>query len=771
MDKAETFATNLETVADALDTFSIEARPLAKKLAQLKADAFAFVDSVKGDDEWTEDEEKINRHQQLLDGVSAARAAFQEAENRAASKISAIVGGPKFVFDDGSHTVNDKTVMYGNDLDTLKQAEEVPWGTPVSETHSGWEIGYWAKSYVWDGLIVDNIWGGLKGLGTLVGIGDEDTSDAWSHLGDVVGGIGQYTATPYNWLMDQALGEEPKDPAVERQKQATRDFGKALVGWDMWDENPARAAATVTFTVLTLGSGALAAGAKAGSGGALAKTAGTAAKVGTWIDPLSAGLKVTGKAVGSIPRLSDVTAGIRSAFDTTSTSQRLHSVIELEDGSKVVIRDGEFIPIDANGKINTTSPHQETPAGAHATPEKVPEQRELAPVSAHPHAPEASAHAGENVPPRANHEPSGRDGNSRSGTGALPGRADISPSTADLDSLGRQGHDAHSDRLGDAARDGEDVPGQHADGGSGSTGAYGDYNGPSRWNGASPQDIMRHQVFRANNEAGYFEKYYRSNGYRKFNDSPDESGLVPPQLIPDPHYPGSKISKDDAPPPIPEKYIDGGDVTRTPKTVLSPDALTVLNDAAQTRHNSVTADNLSHNTIGDAADALKADKSQANIDALKAAETEHKPLHERMTKDTEAYGEAVAERHVVPEHYPNATRETLAGPKNGNDQFDQLWRREDGGYVVVEAKSSVRTELGKRNLPNGFSARQGSKEYFLDILNEMRERGLNGNGNETRLYNELLDALEDGKVDYILVKGKTNTGTYAGYYMRRFDLG
>ncbi|WP_434594003.1 hypothetical protein [Streptomyces sp. A5-4] len=761
MDRAELFAQDLETVADALDTFSIEARPLAKQLTQLKDDAVAFVDSVKDDDEWTEDENKISRHQGLLDGVSAARAAFQEAENRAASKISAVVGGPKFVFDDGSHTVNDKTVMYGNDLDTLKQAEELPWGSPVSETHSGWEIGYWAKSYVWDGLIVDNIWGGLKGLGTLVGIGDDDTSDAWSHLLDVVGGIGQYTATPYNWLMDQAFGEEPKDPEVEKQKQATRDFGKALVGWDMWDENPARAAATVTFTVLTLGSGALATGAKAGSGGALAKTAGAASKVGLYIDPLSAGLKLGGKAVGSLPRLSEVTAGIRHTFDTTATSQRLHSVIELENGSKVVIKDGEFIPVDANGRVNAATPRQETPVGAHATPEEVPARRDLAAVGAHPRAPEASAHAGGDLPQRANHEPLVRDGSNTprgvgdtaggSGAGALPGRAGTSPTSSF----------------------GQSVPGQRG-GGSGN-GAPGGYSGPSRWNGATPEEIMRHQVHRANNEPGYFERYYKTRGksigYRKFADIPDESGLVPPQLIPDPHNPGSKISIDDAPPPIPEKYIAGGDVTRTPKTVSSPDSLKILNDAAQTRHTSVTADNLFHGTLSDAADALKADKSQANIDALKAAEIEHKPLHESMTKDTEAYGEAVAEHHVIPEHYPNATRETLAGPKNGNDQFDQLWRREDGGYVVVEAKSSVRTELGKRNLPDGFSARQGSKEYFLDILNEMRERGLNGNANETRLYNELLDALEDGKVDYILVKGKPNTGAYAGYYMRRFDLG
>ncbi|WP_251070668.1 YwqJ-related putative deaminase [Streptomyces sp. ISL-96] len=481
MDKAETFATHLETVADALDTFSIEARPLAKKLDQLKADALTFVDSVNGDDDWTDDEEKVNRHRELLDGVNAARAAFQEAENRAASKISAIVGGPKFVFDDGSHTANDKTVMYGNDLDTLKSAEELPWGAPVSETG----FGYWAKSYVWDGLVVDNIWGGLKGLGTLVGIGEADTSDAWSHLWDVAGGIGQYTATPYNWLLDQALGEEPKDPEVEKQKQATRDFGKALVGWDMWDENPARAAATVTFTLLTLGSGALATGAKAGSGGALAKTAGAASKVGTWIDPLSAGLKVTGKAVGSMPRLSEVTASIRSAFDTTATSQRLHSVIELENGSKVVIKDGEFIPVDANGKINTTAPHQEAPAGAHATPEEVPARRHLTAVGAHPRAHEASAHAGENLPPRASQEPSVRGG---SDAPRGPGDTSGGSGTGHAANSGHGGPDGATAAHADSSGSHHAGPGPGHAGGTGpDTAHHGDV--PSVGDGAHPHGV------------------------------------------------------------------------------------------------------------------------------------------------------------------------------------------------------------------------------------------------------------------------------------------
>ncbi|WP_230396091.1 hypothetical protein [Streptomyces blattellae] len=74
-----------------------------------------------------------------------------------------------------------------------------------------------------------------------------------------------------------------------------------------------------------------------------------------------------------------------------------------------------------------------------------------------------------------------------------------------------------------------------------------------------------------------------------------------------------------------------------------------------------------------------------------------------------------AEHHAIPERYPNATREPLDGPANGSGQFDQVWRREDGGFVVVEAKSSVDTELGARNLPDGNRVPQGTSTTASDL--------------------------------------------------------
>ncbi|MEG3632154.1 hypothetical protein V5O46_31750, partial [Streptomyces sp. C6-003] len=88
-----------------------------------------------------------------------------------------------------------------------------------------------------------------------------------------------------------------------------KEFGKSLVAWDMWDENPARASATVVFNLLTLGAGPLRA-ASAGRAGAAARTAATVAKVGDAIDPISATAKVTGHAIPTIARVTDSLKGM-----------------------------------------------------------------------------------------------------------------------------------------------------------------------------------------------------------------------------------------------------------------------------------------------------------------------------------------------------------------------------------------------------------------------------------------------------------------------------
>ncbi|MEU5522729.1 hypothetical protein ABZ759_19230 [Streptomyces sp. NPDC047860] len=453
MDKADTFAAKLETVADALDTFAIEARPLAERLKQLKADAVAFTDSVEGDDDWTEDEKKVDRNKQLIDDVTATQSAFQDAERRAASKITAVVGGPAFVTDDGSGLVKRNTVPYGYDPALFEGAKELPWGSVDDKTYESWSLGWFghgAKSLVWDGIYKDGIEAAAKGLWAL-GTGD---GEAWSGLKDVATGIGLYTITPYDAFMDWAVGPDKESADEVRAKKAAKEFAKGIVAWDQWEENPARATGTVLFNVLTLGAGPLAAASKAGKGGLASNAAGAAAKAGLYLDPLYVGLKATGAAAGKLPKLSDLTSRITTGAGTAADTQRVHSVIELEDGSRVVIENGEFIPYDRHGNVMSDVPNLGRATGADNVPERAPAQNhELAGVGAVSRAPEASAQPGESMPRSGNPESNGN-----------------------LSSIGP----THSGRA-----TGEESGGHRTEAGNSSRGGRGDVPGPSGHTGSA----------------------------------------------------------------------------------------------------------------------------------------------------------------------------------------------------------------------------------------------------------------------------------------------
>jgi hypothetical protein len=203
-----------------------------------------------------------------------------------------------------------------------------------------------------------------------------------------------------------------------------------------------------------------------------------------------------------------------------------------------------------------------------------------------------------------------------------------------------------------------------------------------------------------------------------------------------------------------------------------------LDAKANERRAAIGADTPWHARMKEAKEA----GDQTKLDDLRAR---HAPLHDRMTKASEAFGEAVA-AHAVRQHYPDAEQQKLAGPKNGNDRFDQVWKLPDGRFVVVEAKSSMQTELGERRIAAGGTAMQMSRPYFLDILRMMRKRGLAGNVNEGRLARELRIAYSSGKVEYVLVKGDSEVivseegvegeneplieGRYTGYRMVHYDI-
>ncbi|MEV4433423.1 hypothetical protein [Streptomyces sp. NPDC049585] len=304
-EKAKGFGDKLEKVSSALTEYAAEVRPLAEKLKSLKAEAESFVALVKGDKDWAYDKKKTDHQKRIRSDVDETVAAFYEAERRAANKITSLVGGTQFIADDGSHKSN----MYGFKADDLKHAK-VPWGEPEDQRHHWYEIGHWVKSFVWDGLIVDGVWGTVKGLGTLVGFdGWDNMKNAWKGLGMLAVGVAVYASPIGRAIPDSML---PK--FVQDSKKVAREAGKAMVAWDEWGKNPARAAGAVTFNVLTsiTGAGNVA---KAGVAGKVVNIAGKAGKI---IDPMTYIGKGVGKGLGalnvSVPKVGDLMAGLRNTI-------------------------------------------------------------------------------------------------------------------------------------------------------------------------------------------------------------------------------------------------------------------------------------------------------------------------------------------------------------------------------------------------------------------------------------------------------------------------
>ncbi|MGM0359353.1 hypothetical protein ACNFRX_05000 [Streptomyces griseoaurantiacus] len=306
-DRADEFATDLETVSSALSSYATEIRPLVSKLAELKTKATTFVNAVKDDDDWEYDEDKVEEHNGIRDEITTTVAAFWAAERTCHNKITAIFGGTQMVAGDGS----EREDQYGFNAEDLKNAK-LPWGDPVEEKHHWYEVGHWVKSFVWDGLIVDGVWGTIKGLGTLVGFGGwEAMGQAWKGLAQLATGL-VISSIPGASTLFWTLPDDKLPSWLRDSRTAMKETGKALVAWDEWGKNPARAAGAVTFNVLTTvftgGTGAAASG--AGKAGAVAKALSVAGKAGKVIDPMTYVMKGAGAGLSKIGDISKALKGV-----------------------------------------------------------------------------------------------------------------------------------------------------------------------------------------------------------------------------------------------------------------------------------------------------------------------------------------------------------------------------------------------------------------------------------------------------------------------------
>ncbi len=169
---AAAVGTDVGSVGSALSGYASEVRPIKAELERLRTEAVAFNTTIAGDGEWTKDEDLVNQKNNLLKSVNAAVAAWQAAERTCASAINATFGGVQYRADDGDGTTS--AAEYGYTAGTLDGAtagdEGVPWGK-VSEVDVPWYEDAWNGVVSFGkGLVVDGLWGAVRGLGTMVGV-------------------------------------------------------------------------------------------------------------------------------------------------------------------------------------------------------------------------------------------------------------------------------------------------------------------------------------------------------------------------------------------------------------------------------------------------------------------------------------------------------------------------------------------------------------------------------------------------------------------------
>ncbi|MHC0429495.1 hypothetical protein ACX6XY_04790 [Streptomyces sp. O3] len=856
---ADDLQLDVSEVASALGTYAETVRPLTKRLEELRQEAIAFRAMTTEDSDWREDGDKVEDNNQRYSEIGKVWGQFQEAEVACYNAIVALTGGTALKMNGEP----GQKGHYGYTGDVLSQAAELPWGKPVEESIP-WYQSYEYVGDFFEGVLVDGVWGTIKGLGTLVGVDGWDAAgQAWTGLGKLLTGlvVGAFEVVPGGALAVSALPDGKVTDWIDDSRKAVVETGKALIAYDQWDTQPGRAAGATTFNVVTtvLTGGATGAAAGAGKAGAVAKTLSLAGKAGRVIDPITylgkgAGLGVSkiGDAIAAlrstgqidIPPLPDnavtLPDGARLLDDGTlylPDGARLpDGAIELADGRVTVPDDVPVVPEDAipvtitdkttgttteafmltrgpeagtivDGRMNTIQDAKAAPPDIVDQPATRTDAEQPVLVGAGTRADTATAISGRTdntmTGPRMDLDSSnsGRgpgpaggsgaadnatgggsravgsgDGLTRSSSGGHEppsGGHGTGPGSGGLpDDLGRTGDDAaHGGDTGPAGSNSSSTPRAQDERPPFMRDGDNPYGPPGS---LTPDQIKEIQVYRANHEPGYFKRFYYEHGpgdYRRLSTRmPDESGYAPVQLKPDPSIPGRYIPASDAPPPLPEKMVPGSRVEASRLDVRDQHTLDQLDEFAGKRRSAIDYSQSSRRFRGLADEELVLRHSdEAELARLEAG-YDYSDAMRHSTKQAETYGEAVAEYQVVPEHYPNATKQTLHGPRNGNDQFDQVWEREDGGFVVVEAKSDVGTALNKRDLPGGGSAMQGTREYFLDIIRKMygRERQFPSEG---ELADKLTAALDEGRLDYILVKGKSDGGQYAGYVTEQFDIG
>ena len=449
------FADDLERVSAALSTFAADLRVIKSALDSVRSDATAFHRTISGDDEWNQNQDHIDTNNALRGRVAAEQVRLWEAERTCANSIRAI----DCIAPWHASTGEDDGFSYG--YDEIGADAEMPWGAAVQrEDECPKSAAVGVKRFVWDGIVVDIVGEGLLGIGGLVGLGMdgwslETLSGTWSGLGALIG-------------RDPTTGEWAWGTAGD----AWLGTGKSLLAWDMWAEDPARAAGTVVgnvlLTVFTLGAGTAVKGVSTAgrTGTVLANTSRTVSVINKLIDPieLARGAAAVLKGVDLktlSAALSDSMAGINSTLKSAlrSVDTDVPVRVDISDGSRgdvPGIRESNPAPYDGLDRVDgnrspvseVNSPRLNEQFNDNPASVRVPEPEYAHAGGQTTHTPGGGDAGGGS----AGHSGPGGDGGSGGGNGSQPGDGsapggdgsgpgsapDKTPSGADSSPIGAQ---------------------------------------------------------------------------------------------------------------------------------------------------------------------------------------------------------------------------------------------------------------------------------------------------------------------------------------------
>ncbi|MFF1758780.1 hypothetical protein [Streptomyces sp. NPDC058266] len=265
--------------------------------------------------------------------------------------------------------------------------------------------------------------------------------------------------------------------------------------------------------------------------------------------------------------------------------------------------------------------------------------------------------------------------------------------------------------------------------------------------------IQDEMVWKANNDPVWYSANYKIDGRRR-SENTKENGVTLPKLAKDnenhwisknklPSAPGAKLS--------PAKSVGPGSVSDGKRSDL-------LNKIADHRKTSVDLTNAERKfqKHGTAANGQARDQALKHYRKELGVKPNNSSISERL-------GESAARYHVVPEEFPGAERIPLPSTPNGADMFDQLYQLKDGDLLVVEAKAPS-GELGWRQGKGPHKnklVQQCTREYAETIIEAMKERAAKSL-RDGKLAHDLEEALNHGKLRYVVVKAKDGGSSYAG---------